>query len=102
MPTYPENAAILLRKPSAIAPILMSIAALSVVLIAVAAGRATPQPDEGTAAHIWQLLMVGQVPFVGWFAGHWLKRDPTAALLILGLQLCAFIAAFLPVWLLGL
>lgn len=102
MRTYPGNIAVLARKPSAIAPIIMSLIALSVVLIAIATGGAKPQPDEGSAAHIWQLLMVGQLPFLGWFALHWLKRDFRAGLPILGLQISAFIAAFLPVWLLGL
>jgi hypothetical protein len=27
-----------------------------------------PQPDEGTAAHIWQILMVAQIPLVMFFA----------------------------------
>jgi hypothetical protein len=27
-----------------------------------------PQPDEGTAAPIWQILMVAQIPLVMFFA----------------------------------
>ena len=102
MPTYPRNVAVLVRKPSAIAPIAMSFCALAVVMLAIANGSAKPQPDEGTAAHIWQILIAGQLPFLGWFALHWLTRDFKAALPVFGLQLLAFAAALFPVWYLGL
>src|SRR5207302_9951538 len=102
MPTYPRNVVVLVRKPSAIVPIAMSLCALFVVLLAVANGSAKPQPDEGAAAHIWQILIAGQLPFVGWFALHWLTRDFKAALPVLALQLLAFVAALFPVWYLGL
>src|SRR4051812_3842210 len=72
MQTYQRNVAVLVRKPSAIVPITMSLCALSVVLLAIANGSAKPQPDEGAAAHVWQILIAGQVPFLGWFAMRWL------------------------------
>jgi hypothetical protein len=102
MNTYPGNIAVLARKPSAIAPIVMSLAALGVVLIAIAMGAATPEPDENAGAHIWQLLMVGQLPLLAWFALRWLRNDLKAGLSIVGLQIAAFVAALLPVWYLGL
>ena len=102
MPTYPRNVAVLVRKPSAVVPIAMSFCALAVVMLAIANGSAKPQPDEGTAAHIWQILIAGQLPFLGWFALHWLTRDFKAALPVFGLQLLAFAAALFPVWYLGL
>jgi hypothetical protein len=102
MQTYPRNVAVLVRKPSAIVPVAMSLGALSVVLLAIANGSAKPQPDEGAAAHIWQILIAGQLPFVGWFALRWLTRDFKAALLVLALQLVAIVAALFPVWYLGL
>lgn len=102
MQTYPANIAVLVRKPSAIAPIAMSLCALGVVLIAIAVSGARQQADESTAAHLWQLLMAGQLPFLAWFAFHWLKRDLKAGLLVVALQIAAFLAALLPVWLLGL
>lgn len=102
MRTYPGNIAILVRKPSAIAPIVMSVCALAVVLIAIAVSGTQRQPDEGAAAHIWQLLMAGQLPFLGWFALRWLTRDFKAALPVLGVQLLAFAAALFPVSYLGL
>jgi len=80
----------------------MSLAALGVVLVAFAIGAAKPAPDENTSAHIWQLLIVGQLPFLGWFALQWLRRDFRAGLPILALQIAAFAVALLPDWLLGL
>jgi hypothetical protein len=56
------------------------------------------QADEGTAAHLWQLLMAGQVPFVAFFAVKWLPLEPRRALLILALQIGAALAAMFPVW----
>ena len=102
MRTHPGNIAALVRKPSAIAPIVMSLAALGVVLVAMAIGAAKPEPDENAEAHIWQLLMAGQLPFLGWFALRWLRQDFKAGLPIVALQIAAFGAALLPVWLLGL
>lgn len=58
--------------------------------------------DEGAVAHLWQLLMLLQVPCVLFFAAWWLPKDPKRALAMLGLQGFAFVAAALPVWLLEL
>lgn len=83
-------------------PLLMSATALLIVLAAaVAQGPARPA-DEGTAAHLFQLLIAGQVPIVGFFAIKWLPRDPPHALWMLGAQLLAAALAMLPVALLGL
>src|SRR5206468_5775878 len=43
MATYPRNVAVLVRKPSAIVHIAISLCALSVVLLAIANGSARPQ-----------------------------------------------------------
>src|SRR5947209_20066934 len=51
-----------LRQPSAFLPVAMSLVALAVVLGHVALFGAAHEADEGTAAHIWQLLMAVQVP----------------------------------------
>lgn len=91
-----------LRKPSAWIPLAMSFAALAVVLIHVAMFGAAREPDEGAAAHIWQLLMAGQVPVVAFFAIKWLPRTPGPALLVLALQCGAALAALAPVFLLNL
>lgn len=56
--------------------------------------------DEGTAAHLWQLLMLAQLAAIAVFLVRWAPRAPKSAMLMLGLQVCGLIAAALPVWLL--
>lgn len=94
----------LLKHPSAFLPVAMSVAALATVGVALASFgfEEIRQPDEGTAAHIWQLLMAGQLPIVGFFAIKWLPRAPRQALPVLVLQAIAGLAALAPVYLLGL
>jgi len=91
----------MLRKPSAFLPVAMSLAALATVLVYVARFGLARQPDEGTAAHLWQLLMVAQVPIIAFFAVRWLPEAPRQALPVLALQVGAVLAAAAPVLLLG-
>jgi hypothetical protein len=86
------------RKPSAFLPLAMSLAALAVVLGHIAIYGAVREADEGAAAHIWQLLMAGQLPVVAFFAIKWLPRSPKAALGVLGLQAGAVLASMAPVF----
>lgn len=88
----------LLKRPSAFVPLAMSAAALTIVLAYAAMHGTARQADEGTAAHLWQLLMVGQAPVVAFFALKWLRAEPKRALLVLALQIGAAIAAMFPVW----
>ena len=90
------------RKFSALVPVAMSLAALATVVTHIALFGAARQPDEGTAAHIWQLLMAGQAPVIAWFAIKWLPSAPREALPVLGIQAAAALAALFPVWWLGL
>ena len=87
-----------LKRPSAFIPVAMSTIALAVVLGYAAIVGTERQADEGTAAHLWQLLMAGQLPVIGFFAIKWLPVDPRRALPVLALQLGAAAAAMLPVW----
>jgi hypothetical protein len=91
-----------MKQPSALLPIAMSVAALVVVLGHVALFGAVREPDEGTAAHLWQLLMAGQVPVVVYFAVKWLPQAPAEALRVIALQAVAIIAACAPVYFLNL
>ena len=79
----------------------MSAAALATVLVHVALFGSARQADEGTAAHIWQMLMAAQIPIVAFFAIKWLPRTPGPALLVLALQGGAALAALAPVFLLN-
>ena len=88
------------KHPIALIPIAMSAAAVGIVLVHLAFVGATPQADEGTEAQLWQLLMVGQVPIVAFFAFTRLEHDRSTALRVLGLQAAAALAAIAPVYLL--
>jgi hypothetical protein len=90
----------MLRHPIALIPIAMSGAAVAIVLAHLAFVGAAPQADEGTEAHLWQLLMAGQVPIVAFFALTQVARNPGPALRLLGLQVAAALAALAPVYLL--
>ena len=94
----------MLKHPSAFLPVAMSLAALATVGIALAAygWGGIHQTDEGAAAHLWQLLMAGQLPVVGFFALKWLPREPRQAVFVLILQAGAGLAALAPVYFLGL
>jgi len=90
----------MLRNPIALVPIAMSATALAIVLVHLTLVGAAPQADEGTEAHLWQLLMAGQIPIVVFFAFTRLERDPRSALRVLGLQVAAAVAALAPVYML--
>jgi len=89
-----------LKHPSAFLPVALSLGALATVLMFVVSHGTAPQADEGTAAHIWQILMAAQAPIVVFFALKWLPRSPRQAMPILGLQIGAALAAMAPVFLL--
>ena len=89
------------KLPSAVVPLAMSCAALAIVLGHIAMSGIARQADEGAAAHLWQLLMAGQLPVVAFFAIKWLPRSPRQALLVLALQAGAALAALAPVFLLN-
>jgi hypothetical protein len=78
----------------------MSLGALALVLGQIALVGVARQADEGTAAHLWQFLMVVQVPIVAFFAIKYLPQNPRPALLILSLQVIAVLVACAPVYLL--
>src|SRR5207248_1936709 len=92
----------ILKRPSACLPLAMSAAALGTVIVHVALFGAAREPDEGSAAHIFQILIAMQVPIVGYFAITWLPRAPRAALGVLSLQALAILVALTPVFLLQL
>jgi len=87
-----------MKHPSAVIPILMSLTAIGVVLVHIAMFGTARQPDEGTAAHIWQLLMAGQVPIVAYFALRWIPQLPRQGWCVLAVQLFAILAACAPVF----
>ena len=90
------------KRPSAWVPIVMSLAALAIVLIHVIRFGPAREADEGTSAHLWQMLMAGQLPIIAFFAIKWLPKTPKGALLVLVSQAVAGLAAMAPVYYLGL
>ncbi len=96
------NTVDLLKRPSAFVPMAMSLAALLVVGLHVAIYGAAREADEGTAAHLWQLLMAAQIPVIGYFLLKWLPPAPRPALTIMAWQVAAALAALAPVYFLHL
>jgi len=90
----------ILKIPSAFLPLAMSFGAFATVIIYVVMFGTARQTDEGTAAHIWQILMAGQIPIILFFAIKWLPQTPKQALLVLVLQGSAALMALAPVYLL--
>jgi len=76
----------------------MSLTALALVLSHVAIYGVVHEADEGTAAHVWQLLMAGQVPMLVYFALKFLPQAPGKALRVIALQLAAAFASCAPVY----
>ena len=56
------------------------------------------QADEGTEAHLFQLLMPVQLVVMGYFALTWLPRAPRAALPVLASQVFAAAVVFAMVY----
>ena len=88
----------LIKQPSALLPLIMSFVALAMVLGHAAMFGVVHEADEGTPAHIFQLLMAAQVPVVAFFAIKWLPRTPRQTLQVLALQAGAALAAFAAVF----
>lgn len=102
MNQYPNSILSLSKKPSAFVPMAMSLIALAVVLGNIAVFGVVHEADEGATAHIWQLLMAGQLPLLAYFVIRWLPRVPRQTLYVLALQIAAAMAALAPVYFLRL
>ena len=95
----------MIRRPSAFLPLAMSLTALSMVLGSMArdcvvhgACVVVREADEGAIAHLWQILMVGQMPILAFFAIKWLPRAPKQTFYVLALQAGAVLASMAPVF----
>lgn len=90
-------------------PLLMSGAATAILVGYLATGPHEPhlvmehgiaRPDESATARLWQLLIVLQLPVMGWFGVKWLPRQPRQAAAMLAVHALAIVAAAVPVLLL--
>jgi len=88
----------LIKKPSAYIPLGMSLTALALVIGHALVYGIVHETDEGTAAHVFQILMALQVPIIGYFILKWLTKRPKETILILALEAVAWIAAFASVY----
>jgi hypothetical protein len=102
MNQHPYSFGAVTRQPSGFLPVVMSLTALAMVLGSLAMYGVHRGGDEGAVAHLWQLLMAGQVPIIAFFAIRWLPRAPRQTLGVLALQAGAAMASMAPVFLLNL
>jgi hypothetical protein len=102
MNPHTHSFGVIVRQPSAFVPMVMSLIALSLVLGHVAVFGAAREADEGATAHLWQLLMAGQLPVLAFFAIKWLPKAPRQALYVLAMQTGAVLASMAPVFFLNL
>lgn len=92
----------LFRQPSAWIPVAISLTALAFLLgyVAVFGIHHNADGDEGAPARIFQIIMGIQLPIIACFALKWLPRQPGQALLILTLQMMAWMIPIITViWL---
>ena len=74
------------KQPNVLLPITMASIAPSIVLIFVGLDGITRKGSKGTAARIFQVLMLIQIPIVGFFAFNWIPHRPMRAIRVLGFQ----------------
>ena len=72
--------------PTGLLPIGLSLGALLVILIHVASSGPVPGPDEAAVAHLWQILMLVQIPALALFLGRWLGKARRSTFQVLMLQ----------------
>jgi hypothetical protein len=87
----------LFRRPSAFLPIVISILMMLAILVHIARFGTAPQPDEGAAAHLFQVLMPVQVLIIVLFAVSWLRKN-RAAWVILATQCAAALSVLATVF----
>jgi len=89
----------LLKHPSAWIPIAVPLIIVAIWIVSISMfGPPVRQPDEETAAHLFQIWFVLEVLAVAFFSIKWLSRRPRQALSILALQIIASLAACAPVF----
>ena len=93
----------LFKQPTAWIPLVMSFVALAMILGYVAMFGVVHNQDEGAPAHIFQLLMLAELPIVAFFGLRWITRKPKETLIVLVVQAIAWIIPILTVmWFEGL
>ena len=89
----------MIRKPSAWVPITMSAMALLLVVGYLALfGVQKSSGDESSVARLFQLLLAGQLPIIGYFAVKWFPKHQKQVLQIVAIQILAALVPFLTVF----
>ncbi len=89
------------KKASALIPVVMSMLALLLVGIQLAIHGMRPELDEGALTHLFQLLVVGQLPVIAFFVYRWLRQAPLQGLRVVAAQAFALASALIPVHMMG-
>ena len=88
----------LINRTGARAPMVMSCAAMLVLLLALTTGWGRgPGHDEGAAAHLWQLLIGMQLPLIAAFVVTADWGRPLGMLKVLALEAMLLAIAMAPV-----
>jgi hypothetical protein len=87
-----------IKQPSAWIPLAMSLTALAEVLVHAAIFGVVHEADEGAAAHIWQILIAGQIPPAVFFVIKWIPRATKQALIVLAILAGLLLANFAAVY----
>lgn len=92
----------LMRQPTGHLPVAMSLGALAMIVWFVAVHGVVHQADEGAQAHLWQILVAGQMPLMAYCAFRWHSGAGRRALIVLALQAAAImLLAVALLWALG-
>jgi hypothetical protein len=87
-----------LKEWSAWLPVAIAVFLLALVFRYVAVHGVVGEADEGTEAHLFQLLMPIQLMVMAYFAITSLPRAPRPTLVVLALQIAAAIAVLAAVY----
>ena len=86
-----------INRISGIMPIVLSLTAFGVVMVAVLTGWEKGYTDEGSVAHIFQLLIVAEVPFILVFVATAEWKRVVRVVGLIALQAAALVLALAPV-----
>ena len=91
----------ILKKPSAWIPLVMSASALLLVVGYMGLfGVQKSSGDESSVARLFQLLLAGQLPIIGYFAVKWFPKHQKEAVQIVVIQILVALVPFVTVMLL--
>ena len=92
----------LVRSPGGFLPLAMSLLALALIFLGPRVFGDLHSADEGPTAHLWQILIAGQLPISTFLLVKWLRRAARPTLQVLALQSAALFANLAVVFSLGL